>query len=79
MSSVERLGLSSLHTLIQASKRKDETLRRQYTRTQALAFPEGHPLERIVDLALFLNRYGQALCDRLTDGLPLDIGRHYVV
>jgi bacillithiol biosynthesis cysteine-adding enzyme BshC len=73
-------SLKHLHTkIIHASKRKDETLRRQYTRTQALAFPEGHPQERIVDLAFFLNRYGQALCDRLIDGLPLDMGQHYVV
>ncbi len=72
--------LRHLHTkVISASKRKDDTLRRQFTRTQALAFPDGHPQERIVDLAFFLNRYGQALCDRLVEGLPLDMGRHYVV
>ncbi len=72
--------LKHLHTkVITASKRKDETLRRQFTRTQALAFPEGHPQERIVDLAFFVNRYGQAVCDRLVEGLPLDMGRHFVV
>lgn len=73
-------SLKHLHTkIIQASKRKDETLRRQFTRTQALAFPDGHPQERIVDLAFFLNRYGQALCDRLLEGLPLEMGQHYLV
>jgi len=72
--------LKHLHTkIIHASKRKDDTLRRQFRRTQALAFPEGHPQERIVDLAFFLNRYGQALCDRLIEGLPLDMGQHFVV
>ena len=72
--------LKHLHNkIIQASKKKDETLRRQFTRTQALAFPEGVPQERIVDLAFFLNRYGQALCDRLLEGLPLEMGQHYVV
>lgn len=72
--------LKNLHAkVISASKRKDDTLRRQFTRTQALAFPEGHPQERIVDLAFFLNRYGQALCDRLIEGLPLEMGKHYVV
>lgn len=79
---VERMQevLKHLHTkVIHASKRKDDTLRRQFTRTQALAFPEGHPQERIVDLAFFLNRYGQALCDRLIEGLPLDMGKHFVV
>jgi bacillithiol biosynthesis cysteine-adding enzyme BshC len=29
--------------IIQAAKRKDETLRRQFTRTRALTFPDGHP------------------------------------
>ena len=72
--------LKHLHNkIIQASKRKDDTLRRQFTRTQALAFPEGQPQERIVDLAFFLNRYGQSLCDQLLDGLPLDMGQHYVL
>ena len=72
--------LKHLHNkIIQASKRKDETLRRQFTRTQALAFPEGQPQERIVDLAFFLNRYGQSLCDQLLDGLPIDMGQHFVL
>jgi bacillithiol biosynthesis cysteine-adding enzyme BshC len=72
--------LKHLHNkIIQASKKKDETLRRQFTRTQALAFPEGSPQERIVDLAFFLNRYGQPLCDRLLEGLPLEMGQHYLV
>jgi len=72
--------LKHLHNkIIQASKKKDETLRRQFTRTQALAFPEGAPQERIVDLAFFLNRYGQPLCERLLEGLPLDLGQHFVL
>ncbi len=71
--------LKHLHTkIIHASKRKHETLRRQFTRAQALGFPEGHPQERIVDIVFFLNRYGQALCDRLIEGLPLDMGQHYI-
>jgi bacillithiol biosynthesis cysteine-adding enzyme BshC len=72
--------LKHLHAkVISASKRKDDTLRRQFVRTQALTFPQGHPQERIVDLVFFLNRYGQAICDRLIEGLPLDMGKHYVV
>jgi bacillithiol synthase len=72
--------LKHLHAkVISASKRKDDTLRRQFTHAQALAFPDGHPQERIVDLAFFLNRYGQALCDRLIEGLPLEMGKHFVV
>lgn len=69
-----------LHSkVIHASKKKDETLRRQFTRTQALAFPAGEPQERIVDLPFFLNRYGQAVVDRLLEALPLEMGLHYVL
>ena len=32
--------------VIQAAKRKDETLRRQFKHAQAQAFPGGHPQER---------------------------------
>lgn len=72
--------LKTLHSkIIQASKKKDETLRRQFVRTQALAFPAGEPQERIVDLPFFLNRYGQAVVDRLLDALPLDMGKHYLL
>ena len=50
-----------LHTLqnkvIQAAKRRDETLRRQFQRAQALAFPNGHPQEREVGFVWFANRY----------------------
>jgi len=72
--------VKALHNkIIHASKKKDETLRRQFTRTQALAFPTGEPQERIVDLPFFLNRYGQAVVDRLLDVLPLKMGLHYVL
>ena len=72
--------LKTLHSkIIQASKKKDETLRRQFVRTQALAFPAGEPQERIVDLPFFLNRYGQAVVDRLLDQLPLEMGKHYIL
>jgi bacillithiol biosynthesis cysteine-adding enzyme BshC len=36
--------------IIQAAKRKDETLRRQFKHAQALAFPCGAPQERVVSL-----------------------------
>ena len=39
--------LKKLHgKIIQAAKRKDETLRRQFQHAQAQAFPGGHPQER---------------------------------
>ena len=72
-----------LHTLhnkvIQAAKRKDETLRRQFQRAQALTFPSGHPQEREVGFIWFLNRYGPALIPRLSEDVPLGLGQHYVI
>ena len=70
----------SLHNkVIQAAKRRDETLRRQFQRAQALTFPQGHPQEREVGFVWFLNRYGPALVDRLFDELPLEMGHHWVL
>lgn len=65
--------------IVQASKRKDETLRRQFARTRALAFPGGKPQERALNIAYFTNRYGLDLGTRLIDVLPLDTSRHYLV
>lgn len=75
--------LESLKTLqgkiVQASKRKDDTLRRQFVRTRALTFPGGVPQERAISLTFFLNRYGFGLVERLIDTLPLDTAKHYVI
>ena len=69
--------VQTLHNkVIQAAKRRDETLRRQFQRAQALTFPQGHPQEREVGFVWFLNRYGPALVDRLLDELPLAMGHH---
>jgi bacillithiol biosynthesis cysteine-adding enzyme BshC len=65
--------------VIQAAKRKDETLRRQFRHAQALTFPHGHPQEREVGFVWFLNRYGPALVDRLHEDLPLEMGHHWVL
>jgi bacillithiol synthase len=65
--------------VIHAAKRRDETLRRQFTRAQAQFFPLGHPQERTLAVAFFLNRYGPALVDRLLDQLPLDLGQHWIM
>jgi bacillithiol biosynthesis cysteine-adding enzyme BshC len=65
--------------VIQAAKRRDETLRRQYIRTRALAFPDGHAQERTIGFVSFLNQYGPALVDRLDEELPLDLGHHWIV
>jgi uncharacterized protein YllA (UPF0747 family) len=72
--------LQSLHgKMIQAAKRRDETLRRQYIRTRSLIFPDGHPQERSIGFVSFLNQYGPALIDRLRVELPLDLGCHWVI
>ena len=44
--------------IIQAAKRKDETLRRQFMRTRVLTFPDGDPQERGLTVPFFVNRYG---------------------
>ncbi|MBS1820128.1 MAG: bacillithiol biosynthesis cysteine-adding enzyme BshC [Acidobacteria bacterium] len=72
--------LQNLHNkMIQAAKRRDETLRRQFMRTRALAFPDGHAQERTIGFVSFLNQYGPALVDRLEEELPLDLGHHWIV
>jgi bacillithiol biosynthesis cysteine-adding enzyme BshC len=65
--------------IIQAVKRRDETLRRQFTRVQTQAFPLGHPQERTLAVVYFLNQYGPGLVDRLLEELPLDMGQHWVI
>jgi uncharacterized protein YllA (UPF0747 family) len=64
---------------IQAAKKRDETLRRQFARTRALAFPGGEPQERAVGFVSFLNQYGPALVQRLDEQVPLDLGKHWIV
>ena len=72
--------LKKLHgKIIQAAKRKDETLRRQFQNARAQAFPGGEPQERAVGFVYFLNKYGPALVDRLYAELPADAGTHWVV
>jgi bacillithiol biosynthesis cysteine-adding enzyme BshC len=72
--------LRTLHNkVIQAAKRRDETLRRQFQHAQVLAFPNGHPQEREIGFIWFQNRYGPALVDRLFAELPLGMGYHWVV
>jgi len=72
--------LGTLHgKLIQAAKRRDETLRRQFFRARACAFPRGQAQERTIAMVSFLNQYGPALIDRLCDALPLEMGRHWAL
>lgn len=72
--------LKTLHSkIIHAAKRRDETLRRQFTRVRAQAFPGGQPQERAIAFVSFLARFGPALIDRLAEDVPLDFGHHWVV
>jgi bacillithiol biosynthesis cysteine-adding enzyme BshC len=72
--------LRKLHgKIIQAAKRKDDTLRRQFHHAQALTFPDGEPQERQIGFVYFLNKYGPTLFDRLHEMLPGEVGVHYVV
>lgn len=65
--------------IIQAAKRKDDTLRRQLHHVRAQAFPDGDPQERSVGFVYFLNKYGPMLVDRLLEDLPTDMGVHWVI
>jgi bacillithiol synthase len=81
-STLERMrrDLQTLHgKMIQAAKRRDETLRRQFMHARALAFPHGHAQERTIGFIAFLNQYGPAFVERLDEQLPLDLGRHWIV
>ena len=72
--------LKKLHAkIVQAAKRKDETLRRQFHHAQAQAFPGGHPQEREIGFVTFLNKYGPSLIDRLLELLPAEMGTHWVI
>jgi bacillithiol synthase len=72
--------LATLRTkVISAAKKRDETLRRQFSHAQALAFPDGIPQERALGSVSLLNRYGPALVQRLVQDLPLDLGHHWVL
>ncbi|HEV8398121.1 MAG TPA: bacillithiol biosynthesis cysteine-adding enzyme BshC [Vicinamibacterales bacterium] len=65
--------------VIQAAKKKDETLRRQFKNAQAQAFPGGAPQERVVGFVWFLNKYGPGLVERLCQEPPLDQPGHWVL
>jgi len=65
--------------IVQAAKRRNDTMRRQFVHARALAFPHGAPQERTIGFISFLNQYGPALVERLEDELPLDLGRHWIV
>ena len=73
--------LQTLHgKMIQAAKRRDETLRRQFIRARGRSpFPAATRRSARSGFVSFLNQYGPALVERLDDELPLDLGQHWIV
>ena len=72
--------IRGLHAkVISAAKRRHETLRRQFAHAQHLAFPGGHPQERVLCLAWYMNRFGPALVPRLYECLPIEGGKHWLL
>ena len=67
------------HKVIQAAKRRDETLRRQFHRARTQCFPGGDPQERRVGSLQFLNQYGFPLVDRLLADLSFVPGCHEIL
>ena len=65
--------------VVQAAKRRDQTLRRQFGRAQSQIFPQGRAQERAVGAVYFLNRYGPALVDRLMSDTTIDTHHHWVI
>ena len=79
---VDRVGetIGTLQAkIVQAAKKKDETIRRQFNRTRSLVFPQGIAQERILGCGFFLNRYGVAFPERLIHVLPNSSSRHLVI
>jgi len=65
--------------VVQAAKRRDQTLRRQFQRAQSQLFPGGGAQERSLAGVYFLNKYGDALIDRLLNDPELDTDRHWII
>ena len=65
--------------IIQAAKRRDETLQRQFQRVRAQTFPDGELQERTVAGVYFLNRYGPGMIEHLLEQVPLNIGHHWLL
>ena len=76
---MEHLLQGLQNKVIQAAKKRDETLRRQFAHAQSQTFPLGDPQERTLGGIFFLNRYGPALITRLLSELPLELGKHWVI
>ncbi len=65
--------------VIKAAKRKNETLQRQFARTQTQIFPNGKLQERELSMVFFLNRYGNTLVDDLSSKIEVKLGVHWLL
>lgn len=65
--------------IVQAAKRRDATLRRQFHRARTQTFPNGQPQERAIGSVYFLNRHGPQLIDQLLKNLPADTSQHWLL
>jgi uncharacterized protein YllA (UPF0747 family) len=65
--------------IVGAAKRREETVARQFRRTQAQAFPGGRPQERALGFVSLLNRVGPPLVEHLADERLYDAGHHWIV
>ena len=65
--------------VLQAAKRRDETLRRQFTHAQAQAFPDGEPQERAIGCVSLPEPLRTGAGDPAARGDPVDGGQHWVV
>ena len=72
--------LKKLHgKIIQAAKRKDETLRRQFHHARSQTFPGDTRRSARLGSSTFLNESGPSLVDRLFETLPPEMGTHWVI
>ncbi len=65
--------------VVQAAKRRDQTLRRQFQRAQSQLFPGGSAQERTLAGVYFLNKYGDALIERLLNDPEVDTDHHWIL
>ena len=65
--------------VIQAAKKRDETLRRQFIRAQAQTFPHGHPQERTLAVVLLPQPVRPGAGRSAARGTAARDGTHWVI
>ena len=67
------------HRVLKAEKRNHEQVRERLQKAQGNLFPGGKPQERTVSMLYFLNKYGDAFIERLSQSLSLDTRCHQIL